>query len=88
MIRVSFPLFLYFIFLLFYVIINFYKNCIIITIFFFSWKLFLFVHVPTGFIDAPLSVVKEKKNMRRYKEFQQAHGNLLLSWKNGFVRWI
>ena len=87
MIRVSFPLFLYFIFLLFYVIINFYKNCIIITIFF-SWKLFLFVHVPTGFIDAPLSVVKEKKNMRRYKEFQQAHGNLLLSWKNGFVRWI
>ena len=41
MIRVSFPLFLYFIFLLFYVIINFYKNCIIITIFFFMKIIFI-----------------------------------------------
>ena len=37
-----------FFFLLFYVIINFYKNyfIIIILLYFFSWKLFLFFHVP------------------------------------------
>ena len=49
--------------MLFYVIINFYKNyfIIIILLYFFSWKLFLFFHVPgcsgmfrvPGFIDAP-----------------------------------
>ena len=54
---------LFFVFLLlFYVIINFYKNyfIIIILFYFFSWKLFLFFHVPgcsgmfrvPGFIDA------------------------------------
>ena len=34
--------------MLFYVIINFYKNyfIIIILLYFFSWKLFLFFHVP------------------------------------------
>ena len=40
---------LFFVFLLlFYVIINFYKNyfIIIILLYFFSWKLFLFFHVP------------------------------------------
>ena len=36
-----------FFFLLFYVLINFYKNYVIIIInFFFSWKLFLLFHVP------------------------------------------
>ena len=49
---------LFFVFLLFfYVLINFYKNyfIIIILLFFYSWKLFLFFHVPgcSGMFHVP-----------------------------------
>ena len=61
MIRVSFPLFLYFIFLLFYVIINFYKNYIIIIIFFFFMKIIFICPCSDRFYRRSLECGKREK---------------------------
>ena len=84
MIRVSFSLFPYFSFFIFfllsYVIINFYKNDFIIIIYFilFSRKLFLFFHVPGCSVFRVLTpLVNCNKSSETYIPFGVLQGTIL-----------